>query len=448
MSRLLQRLTGGVVSRPAATTGIVLALAIAGGVLALGLRPSAGIDTFVSGTSPTYRATVAQQRLFGVNGIQILVSEPLTTLLSPSALERVSQLEACLGGQYDTFNTTLAAYQPVASGGHAAYPLRLAGVQVGFIPPSRLRSGKMRIGPIRAAAGSGPFPATALLVRNALPAATTTFPAGPNGTPQGDHSAEITWLRKSPAIPAIATTAFLAATRQHVGSVVSLPINNAPVKMRIVASVSAFPTIPAAGGGLILDSEPLQQTLLASGALPLAATQWWLRAARTPDFRGIATGLQATSRTAVAASMTGNPFDVDVRLALIAIAAAAVILAIAGFAVGAAAARERRPELALLDALGMPRRQLTRMLRTEQALLAVPSAAAGLALGVVLAHLIVPPLTLTPTGGASPVPVMVEVPWPVAVAMAAIIAAFPVIVAPLTGRASDTVAVLRQGAQE
>jgi hypothetical protein len=32
--------------------------------------------------------------------------------------------------------------------------------------------------------------------------------------------------------------------------------------------------------------------------------------------------------------------------------------------------------------------------------------------------------------------------------MTAIIAAFPVIVAPLTGRASDTVAVLRQGAQE
>jgi hypothetical protein len=32
--------------------------------------------------------------------------------------------------------------------------------------------------------------------------------------------------------------------------------------------------------------------------------------------------------------------------------------------------------------------------------------------------------------------------------MAAIIAAFPVIVAPLTGRAGDTVTVLRQGAQE
>ena len=121
MRRLLQRLTGGAVSRPAATIGIVLALAIAGGVLALGLRPSAGIDTFVSGTSASYRATVAQQRLFGNNGVQILVSEPLTTLLSPRALERLTQLEACLGGQYDTFDATRAAYQPVAPGAHAAY---------------------------------------------------------------------------------------------------------------------------------------------------------------------------------------------------------------------------------------------------------------------------------------------------------------------------------------
>jgi hydrophobe/amphiphile efflux-3 (HAE3) family protein len=121
MSRLLQRLTGGAASRPAATIGVVLALAVAGGILALGLRPSAGIDTFVSGTSQSYRATVVQQRLFGVNGVQILVSEPLTTLLSAPTLARVTALEACLGGQYDTFDATLAAYEPVASGAHAAY---------------------------------------------------------------------------------------------------------------------------------------------------------------------------------------------------------------------------------------------------------------------------------------------------------------------------------------
>ena len=337
----------------------------------------------------------------------------------------------------------------IGPGNHAAYPLRLAGVQVSFTPPPRPETGVLRVGAIRVTnAASGPFPPGALPVTRALPAAMTTFPAGPNGTSEGADLAQISWLRKPPAIPAIATSAFLAATRQRVGSVVSIPVENVPLRMRIVASVSAFPTVPAAGGGLILDSEPLQQALLASGALPLPATQWWLRAARAPDFRGIASGLRVTSRAAVAAAMTGNPFDVDVRLALGAIAAAAVILALAGLAVAAAAARERRPELALLDALGMPRGQLSRMLRTEQILLAVPGAAAGVALGAVLAHLIVPALTLTPTGDVPALPVLVEVPWLMAAGLAAIIAAFPVLVAPVTGRASDTVAVLRQGAQE
>jgi len=337
----------------------------------------------------------------------------------------------------------------IGPGDDAAYPLRLAGVQVSFTPPSRPETGVLRVGAIRVTnAGSGAFPPAALPVTRALPAAMTTFTAGPNGTPDGDDLAQISWLRKPPAIPAIATSAFLAATRQRVGSVVSIPVENVPVRMRIVASVLAFPTVPAAGGGLVLDTEPLQQALMASGAAPLPATQWWLRAARAPDFRGIASGLQVTSRTAVAAAMIGNPFDIDVRLALGAIAAAAVILALAGLAVSAAAARERRPELALLDALGMPRGQLSRMLRTEQILLAVPGAAAGVALGAVLAHLIVPALTLTPTGGVPALPVLVEVPWLLAAGLAAIIAAFPVIVAPLTGRASDTVAVLRQGAQE
>src|ERR1700722_6840474 len=121
MSRLLRRLTGGVASRPAATTGVVLALAIAGGILALGLRPSAGIDTFVSSRAESYRAPVTQQRLFGANGVQILVSEPVTTLLSSSELARVTELEACLGGEDDTFDPTLAAYRPVSAGSHAAY---------------------------------------------------------------------------------------------------------------------------------------------------------------------------------------------------------------------------------------------------------------------------------------------------------------------------------------
>lgn len=173
-----------------------------------------------------------------------------------------------------------------------------------------------------------------------------------------------------------------------------------------------------------------------------------MRSAQPPDVRGLAPGLQVTSRAAAAAALTGSLFDQDVREALAAIALAAVLLAIAGFALTAAATRERKPELALLDALGMPQRQLRRMLCTEQVLMAMPSAATGLLLGALLAHLIVPTLTITPTGGIPALPVLVQIPWTAALLIAVIIAAFPVLIAPLAARTADTVTVLRQGAQE
>jgi hypothetical protein len=78
----------------------------------------------------------------------------------------------------------------------------------------------------------------------------------------------------------------------------------------------------------------------------------------------------------------------------------------------------------------------------------VPSAAAGLALGALLAHLIIPALTLSPAGGRPALPPEVAVPWLAAAGLAAVIAAFPVLLAPLAGRFRDTVAVLRQGARE
>ncbi len=121
ISGALRRLTGTAVRRPAITVGITLALAIAGGVLALGLRPSTGIDTLVSSSAPSYRATTTEQRLFGAGGVQVLISTPLTRLLAPAELRRVTELEACLAGQYDSFDARVEAYRPVAAGSHAAY---------------------------------------------------------------------------------------------------------------------------------------------------------------------------------------------------------------------------------------------------------------------------------------------------------------------------------------
>ncbi|HXD66680.1 MAG TPA: MMPL family transporter [Solirubrobacteraceae bacterium] len=120
-ARTFERLCGAAARRPILTVGIVLALALGGGLLALGLRPSAGIDTFVSSSSASYKATADDQRHFGDDAVVILVRESLPNLVETKDLGTLTQLEACLAGQYVVANSTLQAFTPVAPGTHAAY---------------------------------------------------------------------------------------------------------------------------------------------------------------------------------------------------------------------------------------------------------------------------------------------------------------------------------------
>ncbi len=114
-------LSGAAARRPLLTIGIVLALALGGGLLALGLRPSAGIDTFVSSSSASYKATADDERHFGDDAVIILIRESLPNLVETKDLGTLTQLEACLAGQYVVASTTLHAFTPVAAGTHAAY---------------------------------------------------------------------------------------------------------------------------------------------------------------------------------------------------------------------------------------------------------------------------------------------------------------------------------------
>jgi ABC-type antimicrobial peptide transport system permease subunit len=91
---------------------------------------------------------------------------------------------------------------------------------------------------------------------------------------------------------------------------------------------------------------------------------------------------------------------------------AAALFAVVGFMVSAAvAARERITEFALLRALGMSSGQLSVWLSLENAALAVVSLAAGSALGLVIAWVVLPFITVT-QGATRPFPpVAVDVPW-------------------------------------
>ena len=197
--------------------------------------------------------------------------------------------------------------------------------------------------------------------------------------------------------------------------------------------VSGFPTITGPFGGAIVDQAALQDALADAGALPAQVTEWWLRTSRPVALPGLPHGTTITDRAALATSLLANPLAAAPQLAMLAIAAAAVILAAAGFLVAAATARERAHDMALLAALGATRGQLTRLLCLEQAVIAVPAALAGLVLGGLLARLVIPAVSITPTGTHPDPPVLVQTPWAVPIAVALLMAVGPVLLA-ATGR--------------
>ncbi|HWD85072.1 MAG TPA: MMPL family transporter [Solirubrobacteraceae bacterium] len=117
----LQRLVELAARRPRLTVVLVAVLTVACGLLALGLRPSAGTDTFVSSSSADYQATQTDYRNFGSDPVVILIREPLTDLVESKDLGTITELESCLNGQVAVANTKLGAFQPAAPGSKPPY---------------------------------------------------------------------------------------------------------------------------------------------------------------------------------------------------------------------------------------------------------------------------------------------------------------------------------------
>ena len=72
-----------------------------------GAEPSAATDTFVSASSPSYRATVAGTAAVRRRTVSDAGARAADELLTPAELAALTELEACLGGQYDALDATL-----------------------------------------------------------------------------------------------------------------------------------------------------------------------------------------------------------------------------------------------------------------------------------------------------------------------------------------------------
>ena len=256
------------------------------------------------------------------------------------------------------------------------------------------------------------------------------------------------------ALPAIATQRFLAATSTSVGSVVQADVNGAVLSVKIVGQVTTFPTVSDGGGALLVDLGSLQDRLTSGSLAPAQPGQWWLAtsggtggpAAVPAGLAGeLPPGSDVTSAAGVATGLLTDPLSTVPQQALLVVAIAAAVLAITGFCVSiAAGVRQRRAENALLAALGVPPRSAAGQLCLEKLMLSLPSAVAGLILGVVLAELLVPAITLTSSATAPVPPVLIQFGWAQTLPLALAVAVLPVLAAALTiARRPDAAAALR-----
>jgi hydrophobe/amphiphile efflux-3 (HAE3) family protein len=121
MRERLAQLARAAARRPALSLGIVAVLALAATLVALGMKPDAGADTFVTRSAQSFKATTDDQHHFGGDAVVVLIRESLPDLVETKDLATVSQLEACLAGQTLVANSSLGSFTPAPPGTQQPY---------------------------------------------------------------------------------------------------------------------------------------------------------------------------------------------------------------------------------------------------------------------------------------------------------------------------------------
>ncbi len=230
-------------------------------------------------------------------------------------------------------------------------------------------------------------------------------------------------LESSPSgggiLPGIAGDRFLALTGAKVGDTIAVSSAAQPLTVRIVGSLASFPPLDPGSAFLIVDGATLDLSAFSATGFPVAASEWWLTVDPAHSDAVAATlaaapysAVEVVRRDELSRALAGDPIWLGVVGVLALGALAAIAFATIGFVVSATVTTdERLGELALLRALGLSQRQLATWLTLEQVFLLVVGLLGGSALGLLLAWLVLPYSTLSPSGAVVvPTPVIV-VPW-------------------------------------
>jgi hypothetical protein len=222
-------------------------------------------------------------------------------------------------------------------------------------------------------------------------------------------------------IPIVASDAFLTATASEVGDDVGMTIAGVRRTVRISASVRAFPATDPADPVVVMDLATLSLARFEETGAVEPPDEWWLSVTNGSD-DAVATALAnppfssrvVLSEVGRSRALSTDPVALGIIGALAIGFVAATLFAIVGFVVSASvSARERITEFALLRALGLSSGQLSVWLSLENAALATVSLLVGTALGLVIAWVVLPFITVTQGAVAPYPPVEVDVPWSV-----------------------------------
>ncbi len=217
--------------------------------------------------------------------------------------------------------------------------------------------------------------------------------------------------------PVLVNDGVLGGTEAGLGDETPTDLGYGLVPVRLEEDVGAFPTLDPGEPIMIGDLATVALDAYVTNGSVLEPGEWWLAA---DDPVGLAATLEAEpfdSADALAAAtrtaaLQTDPVALGILGALVLGVIAAAAFAAIGFAVSTSvAARERLTEFAVLRALGLSPRQLAGWLSLENAILVVVSLALGTGLGLVIAWIVLPFVTLT-QAGARPVPdLVIDIPW-------------------------------------
>jgi hypothetical protein len=249
-------------------------------------------------------------------------------------------------------------------------------------------------------------------------------------------TADIGPPRGSNPLPALLDGAAARATGLGVGDDLAIRFEGQSYNLAIEGIVDALPTVAPGRGAVVVDLPSLAAKHLSTSGDVVQAEEWWLDADRdstgtAPDTAAAAAALSrqpglaraVVDRAALGRELRQDPLGLAVIGALVIAFLAAAAFATVGFAVNATVSvRERLGELALLRALGVAPRQLLGLLAIEQAFLVGLGCVVGIVLGVLVARLVVPLLSLTAEATRAVPPVVLDVPWLAVLGLAAALA--------------------------